>query len=354
MAPDNLSFYERPASRNPVSIISIPFEYGSDARGLAKAPRHLFDCGLERMLNVIGVTIEEKEIIACPKNLAPTLQFPKYLQETASVARAVCASVAARRKKRETVISLCGDHASAIGSIAGAASAGERIGVIYIDAHPDIHTHETTISGNTHAMVASASMGLGHPLLSEVGDRRVKVQPKDFLYLGIKDFDSQEPALIRQSGARSITMLDVALHGLAQVQKAIDALSKQVDSVWISMDMDSIDKQYSPGVAMPCTDGFTRREIISIAHHIGVTCNVAGFDLVEMLPANDIDNKTAVLALEISARFLGAEYTWYRSYMAPYEAKRTPKSVVQKSLRGVTRARSLLRPRSTHGRVRAK
>lgn len=343
MARDNLSFHERSVSRNPVSIISIPFEYGSDARGLAKAPQYLLECGLERMLSVIGAPIAEKEIIACPKNLAPTLQFPKYLQETASVARAVCTSVAARRKKRETVISLCGDHASAIGSIAGAASVGEHIGVIYIDAHPDIHTHETTISGNTHAMVASASMGLGHPLLSEVGGRRVKVQPNNFLFMGIKDFDLQEPALVRQSGAHAVTMLDIATNGLSPALKAIDALSKQVDAVWISMDMDSIDKRYSPGVAMPCTDGFTRREIISIAHHIGVTCNVAGFDLVEMLPANDIDNKTAVLGLEISARFLGAEYTWYRSYMAPYEAKRKPKSTVQKSLRKVT-----------HGRVRAK
>lgn len=319
---DNLSFYESEKNALPVSIVSIPFEYGSDARGLADAPRYLYESGLERMLATTGLKIAQQEIIDCPQGLAPTLQFPKYLNETAAVARAACESVRSMRIRKERVIALCGDHASAIGSIAGAATAGERIGVIYIDAHPDIHTDKTTVSGNSHAMVVSSAIGLGHPLLCEVGGKREKVAPADVLYLGIKDFDEVEPALVRESGAQVFTMLDVTLRGLAPVTEAIDALSQRVDAIWISMDMDSIDKAYAPGVAMPCTDGFTRREILSLAHYIGSTCAVAGMDIVEILPSNDVDTKTAALALELTARFLGVEHTWYREYMTPYESKR--------------------------------
>jgi len=319
---DNLSFYEHTKDASPVSIVSIPFEYGSDARGLSKAPQYLFDAGLRNMFSTIGRPLIEEKTIECPTGLQPTLEFPKFLNETAEVAQRAYQTVSQMRARGDTVVSLCGDHASAIGSIAGATSTGERVGVIYIDAHPDIHTHETTISGNTHAFVASASMGLGHPLLTNIGEKADKVRSEDFLFLGIKDFDEREPALLRQSGARVFTMLDIALHGLSQVTRAIDALSARVDTIWISMDMDSVDSASAPGVAMPCVDGFTRREIISLAHYIGKTCAVSGFDIVEILPENDVEQKTAALALELMARFLGAEYTWYRSYMAPYESKR--------------------------------
>ena len=322
MKRDNLSFYEQQKNSRAVSIVSIPFEYGSDARGLREAPEYLLKSGLETMLGKNGFLVSSKETIDCPKNLQPTNQFPKYLDETAAVARAAFDVVRSKRMAGETVITLCGDHASAIGSIMGAACAGQRVGIIYFDAHPDIHTHETTITGNTHAMVVSSAIGKGYSRFTSLGDVEQKVRPEDVLYVGIKDFDENEPRLTRESGAQVSTMLEIALHGLSQVTKAIDELSQKVDMIWVSMDLDSVDKIYAPGVAMPCTDGFTRREITSLAQYIGKTCTIAGLDIVEILPANDVDQKTAGLAIELTARFLGGEYTWYRAYMDPYETKR--------------------------------
>ncbi|HEV3244868.1 MAG TPA: arginase family protein [Candidatus Paceibacterota bacterium] len=315
---DNLSFYEHSKSETPLSIVSVPFELGSDVRGLSDTPRYLFESGLEKMLSTIGANVASFETIECPDGREASGRFPKHMRETAAVARAASEAVSDMRRRGEKVLALCGDHASAIGTIKGAAAA-EEIGVIYLDAHPDILTHENTISGNTHAMVSSAALGMGHESLACAGGI---VRPEHFLYIGMKDFDEPEIRALRSSGTRFITMLDIALHGLSEAVAAIDELRRKVGSVWISMDMDSVDKMYAPGVAMPCEGGFTRREISALARYIGKTCVVAGMDVVEMLPGNDVEGKTAGLAVELIALFLGAEYTWYRGYMRPYEAMR--------------------------------
>ena len=269
------------------------------------------------MLSSIGREVSQKVSISCPKpRLVASAGTMKNAVEIASVARRAAAATEKAARRGDTVIAIGGDHSISIGTLAGAAAAHESLGVIYIDAHPDCNTHETTLSGNVHGFVAANAMGFGHPMFTRIAKRAIA--PEHFLFIGLKDFDQAEIDFLRDNRVPSVTMLDIVKRGLSPAFAAIDALARTVDKVWISMDFDSIDETYAPGVAMTTPDGLTRREIMGLAHHIGLTCNVAGMDLVELVPGKDKEGKTAGLALEISARFLGREYSWYKSYMDTY------------------------------------
>jgi arginase len=317
MERDAFSLYEQKPAGESIAIISVPLELGSDERGLAETPEYLRRHGLEHMFTSLGCEISERIEIACPKPpMASAAGTMKHVREIATVGKRVRTAVEKASRRGDTVLVIGGDHSAAFGTVAGASAVHQKLGVIYIDAHPDANTHETTISGNVHGMVASAMMGQGHSLLTDIAPRAIP--PEHFLFVGLKDFDQAEIEYLRERGVQSFTALDIATHGLARVVAAVEALSRKVDAVWISMDMDSIDEQYAPGVAMSTPDGLTRREILGLAQHIGKHCKVAGMDISEMVPAKDKDGITAKLALELIARFFGYDYNWYRAYMSAY------------------------------------
>ena len=324
MERDNLSFYERPERNDSVTIIGVPIELGSDERGLGAAPHYMLENGLEKVIGSLGHEVSSVETIPCPKPARTvTAGRAKYLEEIAEISRVSCAVVQKARKRGDIVLALGGDHSMAIGTISGVAEAirseQRSLGVIWIDAHPDCNTHETSISGNIHGQVTSALMGHGHPLLTSVGSTERKVAPENFLYIGLKDMDALEIEYLRQNSLKVVTMLDIAERGLSRAILAIEALRRKVDTIWISMDLDSIDEEYAPGVGLATPGGLTRREVLGLAQYIGKTCIIAGADIVEMAPAKDKDKKTAALALELSARLLGGEYNWYQStYMEEY------------------------------------
>lgn len=317
MQRDRLSFYEPRPAGDTIAIVSVPLELGSDERGLAETPGYLRTHGLEQMFASIGCEVVERVNISCPKpagqSSAGTM---KHVREIATVGKRTRAAVEKAAKRGDKTLVIGGDNAVSFGSAAGTLAAYGRLGVIYIDAHPDANTHETTISGNVHGMVASAMMGHGHELLTSLFPRFVA--PRDFLFVGVKDFDQAEISYIREHCISTFTALDIATRGLAPVAAAVERLASQVDAVWVSMDMDSIDGQYAPGVAMVGQDGLTRREVLGLAHTIGKLCKVVGMDISEIVPAKDKEGKTAALALELIARFFGYEYNWYRSYMDTY------------------------------------
>lgn len=317
-ADDSLSLYTDRVPNSPVTVISIPLELGSDSRGLAAAPQYLFDNGLEALLQTLGVSMDQKLAISCPAGGQNEGQL-KSLEAIVATAHESCKEVTRALKSGYVVVALGGDHAMAVGTVAGAVSATPSIGVVWIDAHPDVHTDKTTISGNIHGMPAAVAMGFGHPELVAVGGS-AKVAPEDFLYLGVKDFDQAEVDFLQEKKVPVVTMFDIAKFGLAPAVAAIDDLQRRVDSIWVSMDMDSIDKDYAPGVAMATHGGFTRREVVELAHYIGRRCKVVGLDVVEMVPEKDEGGKTAQLALKLIGSFLGGDPGWYQDYMRGYGA----------------------------------
>ncbi len=321
MTRDNLSFYEHKPVERRVSIVGVPLELGSDERGLASAPQYLLDRGLEKIITSLGAEVGEVTLVPCQKpSHVVSAGSMKYLNEIVAAGHASASAVEKAARGGDVVLSLGGDHSIALGTIAGAASAHGSIGVIWIDAHPDANTHETTLSGNIHGMPGAALMGFGHPLLTNIGKPGRKISPEHFLYIGLKDIDTAEIEFLRREKISTVTMLDIAERGLSRARLAIDALRRKVDTIWISMDMDSIDQEYAPGVGMPNTGGLTRREVLNLAQYIGKTCNVVGLDVVEIAPAKDKDSKTLTLAFELIARFLGGEYSWYENYMNEYRS----------------------------------
>jgi len=315
---DNLSFYESSEDATPVSIVSIPLELGSDERGLAATPNYLYRNGLGQMLRSIGKYIGSEATVTCPKEArVATAGRMKHVRQIASVAKRSAPVVEKLLQRKDKVIVLGGDHSVAFGSLSGALAAHQKLGVIYIDSHPDCNTDETTITGNVHGMVTSTVLGHGHPILTEIPKRHIA--PQDMLFIGLKDMDAKEIEFLRENKLQSFTMLDIVEKGFSPVLAAIKQLSKRVDAIWVSMDMDSIDQKDAPGVGLAVPDGFTRREVLALAQYIGKVSPLIGLDIVEMVPAKDVEGKTAGLALELIARFLGAEYTWYqRQYIDTY------------------------------------
>lgn len=319
MGRDNLSFYEHEPVDRSVSIVGVPLELGSDERGLAVAPQYLLERGLEKVITSLGAEIADVMMIPCRKpERVVSPGSAKYLNEVVAAARVSSMVVEKAARRGDFVLTLGGDHSIALGTIAGAALAHPSMGVIWIDAHPDANTHETTFSGNIHGMPAAALMGFGHSLLTNIGRTGRKILPEHFLCIGLKDMDKAEIEFLRRESIPTVTMFDIAESGLSRARTRIDALRQKVDMIWVSMDMDSIDKEYAPGVGMPNVGGLTRREVLNLAQYIGKTCKLAGLDLVEIAPEKDKENKTATLALELIARFLGGEYSWYEDYMNEY------------------------------------
>lgn len=314
---DNLSFYETSEAETAVTLLNVPIELGSDARGLAEAPVYLKEHGLARMLSTVGHPLAHTVTISCPKPaMVAGAGTMKNVKEVVSVGKRAKLAVERAVRRGDTVVALGGDHSAAIGTIAGAAAAYPSLGLIYIDAHPDCTTESTTLSGNVHGMVVSAMMGQGNEALTGVMTRLIPAER--ILHIGLKDFDQAEIVYMREHGMKCFTMLDIARHGLSPAFSAIDSLVRKVGKVWVSMDLDSIDEEYAPGVAMTTPGGLTKREVLSLAHFIGKSGKVAGMDIVEILPAKDKEGKTAGLALELIARFLGHEYSWYKEYMQQY------------------------------------
>lgn len=315
---DQLTFYEHSKPRAPLSIISIPTDLGSDARGLSENPDYLRAQGLVEMFGAICAEVDEEITIPCPEAPPPGRGTLKNLAEVAKLADIIADHVEAAARKNNIVVALGGDHSASIGTLRGARAAHDSLGIIWIDAHPDVHTHETTVTHNLHNMPAALALGEGHP---ELLRGRNAIETDHIVFVGLKDLsagDRGEIEFLRRRKPQFFTMLDIARHALGPIFDAIDELSKKVEHVWIVMDMDSIDQSEAPGVAMPNTLGLNRREILSLAQYIGKVCPVAGVEIVEMLPENDIDGKTVHLAIELIARFLGSEYSWYSRYMNHY------------------------------------
>jgi len=316
---DRLSFYENKLQNNSVSIISVPLELGSDARGLAANPKYLLDRGLEKMLQSLGCAISENITISVPPESSGNSIHSKHLEDVATTANLTHSAVGRAAKRGDFVLALGGDNAISIGTIAGAALAYPTLGVIWIDAHSDCNTPETTTTGNLHGMPAAAVMGFGDPSLTGIGGSCPKVRPENFLYIGLKDMDQPEIEFIRKNKIAAITMFDIVERGISPATEAVNTLAKKVDAVWVTWDIDSIDEAYAPGVAMSSRGGLTHREALNLARFIGKTCRLAGLDISEMLPAKDVDGKTADISLEIIALLLGCDSGYYRDYMQKYE-----------------------------------
>lgn len=303
---------------NTVSLIGIPLDLGAENLGVDVAPFVLRDLKIIEKLENAGLEVVDVG------NVRPKLKSEidvgsdklKYADEIIRVSEIAAKKVDEIISSKQKVLAIGGDHSISLGTISGASSALKGdLGVIYLDTHGDINTEESTLSGNIHGMHVSAVLGMGSNKLIDVYKKGEKVKSENIILAGGNDFDEFEKVLIEEEGIKSFEIIDLLSHGMNPLFKMINDLNKKVKNIWVSLDLDVIDYVYAPGVGIPNTGGLTYREISTITKFIGENCNVVGMDLVEYNPLKDVDSKTAELAIELTAKILGGDYSPYTKYM---------------------------------------
>jgi arginase len=205
---------------------------------------------------------------------------------------------------QESAIFLGGDHTIAIGSISGL-TCSQELGVLWLDAHGDSNTPQSSLTGNVHGMPLSVLLGHGHAELVNVGRTGAKLRPENVVLVGVRDFDASEKIFLNKLGVHILTMRDIDERGMGKVmQEALHHL-RHCRQLHVSLDMDCLDPQTAPGVGTPCPGGITYREAQLAMEIIADTGKCNSLDLVEINPVLDHGNKTAQVAVDLALSLAG-------------------------------------------------
>ena len=291
-----------------IDIIGVPIDLGADRRGVDMGPSAIRYAHLQKELEKLGYTVEDKGNVEVPIAEMCAITDPKlkYIDCIVPMSRRVAGAVATSVQNGNLPVVLGGDHSLSLGSIRGAAK-HKKIGVLWVDAHADFNTHETTPSGNIHGMPLSALCGLGAPELIQLWDESTPViDPENVAIIGARDIDEGEKRNLSQAGVMVMSIEQVDRFGLvASVEKAIERISRDVDGIYLSFDMDVMDPRHAPGVGTPVTGGLTYREAHLICELVAENGKLIGMDVVEVNSILDVQNQTALLAVEFILSALG-------------------------------------------------
>ncbi len=229
----------------------------------------------------------------------------RFLPEIRKTCERIAANVVEELRAGAIPLVLGGDHSVAIGTLGGLASVHGPGGVLWIDAHADINTPETSPSGNVHGMPLAAALGLAGPEFESEVWPLPAIDARRVVLLGLRQADEGERGLLREAGVRVFTMSEIDRIGVERaMQEALDRVSGQ-GFVHVSLDMDALDPELAPGVGTPVRGGLTYREA-HLALELVAESGVAGsLEVVEVNPILDRENTTALTAVELVASALG-------------------------------------------------
>ena len=295
-----------------VAVLGVPLDAGGASRGAAGGPAAIRRTDLLRHLTEIGRDAEDYGDVDVPdlKSFRVGHARKRYADLIRKVCSEICEDVASACRARRTPVVLGGDHSLAMGSVAGVAKhyrqKGQKIGLIYLDAHGDMNIPSTTPSGNVHGMPVAHLLGMGDQRLAGIGGFSPKVEAKNTCLIGLRDLDEEERRIIRESGVRPFTMKDVDRHGIGKVfENAVRMASDGTAGYYLSFDIDVVDPSVAQGTGTPSRGGLTYREahyLMELAYDSG---RLLGLDLVEVNPLEDTQNRTAELACELILSALG-------------------------------------------------
>ncbi len=297
-------------STGTVRLIGVPMDLGASRRGVDMGPSAMRLSALTPLLQRLGLTVEDAGNIAVPDRTA----IGGTLEARLDAIQVVCAELAARTadaiRAGVRPIVIGGDHSLAAGSVAGTATAlaerGERVGLIWLDAHADLNTPESSLTGNVHGMPVAHLLGMGDPRMTRLASVFPAVRPEHLVYIGLRDLDDAEKASIRTNGLHAFTMRDIDERGLRHVmEEALSIVTRGTGGVHVSCDADWVDPREAPGVGTPVSGGATLREAhlaMEIIHDSGA---MVAMDLVEINPILDRQNHTAELSAELIASAFG-------------------------------------------------
>jgi arginase len=295
-----------------IRIIGVPMDLGQSRRGVDMGPSALRVAGLQTRLKQLGRQVEDigNVHVKQPEEQHYGEKNAKYLDEIAETCKGLADMVCKTLDEDMVPLVLGGDHSLAIGTAAGGAShfhkKSKRIGMIWLDAHGDMNTPESSPSGNIHGMPLASIMGYGPPELVELGGIKPMVEPRNVALVGIRDLDSKERRLVRDSGVHIFTMRDIDERGMREVMsEALRFAGDDTAGVAVSLDMDFVDPSDAPGVGTPVRGGVTYREAHLALEMIADSKSMISFELVEINPVIDVHNTTATLGVELVLSGLG-------------------------------------------------
>ncbi len=295
-----------------VGLLSVSIDLGAGRRGVDMGPSALRIAGLGEALAALGVEVRELGTVNAPgpESAAPGDPRTRYLEEITRVCATTRALLLDALEDGCFPLILGGDHSLSIGSVAAVADhhrrKGEKIGVIWVDAHTDMNTPEISPSGNIHGMSLAVLTGNGAPSLAALADAVPAVDPAHVSVIAAREIDPAEKEMVRASGIRVFTMSEVDDRGLPTcLDEAMARATRGTAGFHLSFDLDSTDPMVAPGVGTPVSGGITYREAHLICEKAARSGKLLSFELVELNPVLDLGNRTAQFGVEIIASALG-------------------------------------------------
>jgi len=295
-----------------IRIIGVPMDLGASRRGVDMGPSALRVAGLQSRLKQLGRQVEDigNVQVRQPEEQPYGEKKARYLDEIAEACKGLADIVKKTLDEDFFPLVLGGDHSIAVGTTAGTAAHfnkdSKRIGVIWLDAHGDMNTPESSPSGNVHGMPLASIMGYGPPELTKLAGITPMVEPRNVALVGIRDLDSKERRLMKDTGVHVFTMRDIDERGMREVMaEALRFTTDDTAGVAVSLDMDFVDPTDAPGVGTPVRGGVTYREAHLALEMIADSKSMVSFELVEINPVIDEHNATALLGVELVLSGLG-------------------------------------------------
>ena len=299
---------------NPVHIIGVPLDLGGNRRGTDMGPSAFRIAGIREKLAAMGRTVVDKGDILTP---IPEIKGPgdihkRYVKDIARVCQKLYQTALASFDEGALPIVLGGDHSLSAGSVAAAAAfharRGEKLGLIWVDAHGDMNRPDTSDSGNVHGMPLAALLGAEPTELARIGGEGPAIEAANTVLVGIRNLDEIEKQLVRDSKVHVFTMKDIDRMGITQVmERALALAGDGTAGVHISFDMDVCDPSIAPGVGTPVKGGLDYREAHVVMEMVAESGKLTSLDLVEVNPTLDLRNQTAELGTELALSAMGKQ-----------------------------------------------
>jgi arginase len=300
------------AAPRKVAIVGAPLDLGAGRRGVDMGPSAVRVANLNSRLASLPCDVEDlgNVPVVQPESHPEGHASARYLPQIAEVCERLAALVEATMGRGVFPLVLGGDHSIAVGTVAGLSrhyrAQNQKLGLIWVDAHADMNTPETSPSGNVHGMPLACCAGMGPPELTEIFGYSPKVSPRNIAIVGLRDVDQTERGNVQRSGVRTFTMRQIDERGLRSVMDdAIGIASDGTAGFHVSLDMDSVDPHEAPGVGTPVRGGLTYREAHLAMETICDSGKMRAMEIVEVNPVIDESNRTAVLAVELVMSAMG-------------------------------------------------
>jgi arginase len=287
-------------------------DLGAGRRGVDMGPSAVRLANLHERIATLGYDVTDLGNVSVvqAESVAVGTTTARYLREIAATCSNLAQIVERAASHGQFPLVLGGDHSVAVGTVSGLSNyyrqQNKKIGLVWIDAHADMNTPETSPTGNVHGMPLACIAGDGPPELTQLYGFSPKVEPSHIAIVGLRSVDVGEKANVHRLGVHAYTMRDIDERGLrAVVQEALEVANDGTEGFHLSFDMDSVDPHEAPGVGTPVKGGFTYREAHLAMENICDFDRMLGLEFVEVNPVIDEGNRTAILAVELIMSALG-------------------------------------------------